>query len=112
LEKLTFYVPSTRRGAHRERRRQFFFVAGTYLKAVDNQSSLTVNYRPVLSSERALQKTKPLSTGNFMAKKNWSQVPDGRLTPRQTGRLIVGRKLTSTSTLSGYGNTQVNILST
>jgi hypothetical protein len=25
-----------------------------------------------------------------------SQVPDGRLTPRQTGRLTVGRKLTST----------------
>jgi hypothetical protein len=31
-------------------------------------------------------------------KKNWSQVPDGRLTPGQTGRLTVGRKLTSTST--------------
>jgi hypothetical protein len=30
--------------------------------------------------------------------KNWSKVPDGRLTPRQTGRLTVGRKLTSTST--------------
>jgi hypothetical protein len=30
-------------------------------------------------------------------KKNWSQVPDGRLTPGQTGRLTVGRKLTSTS---------------
>jgi hypothetical protein len=29
--------------------------------------------------------------------KNWSQVPDGRLTPGQTGRLTVGRKLTSTS---------------
>jgi hypothetical protein len=29
-------------------------------------------------------------------KKNWSQVPDGRLTPGQTGRLTVGRKLTST----------------
>jgi hypothetical protein len=25
---------------------------------------------------------------------NWSQVPDGRLTPRQTGQLTVGRKLT------------------
>jgi hypothetical protein len=25
--------------------------------------------------------------------KNWSQVPDGRLTPGQTGRLTVGRKL-------------------
>jgi hypothetical protein len=31
-------------------------------------------------------------------KKNWSRVSDGRLTPGQTGRLTVGRKLTSTST--------------
>jgi hypothetical protein len=29
--------------------------------------------------------------------KNWSQVPDGRLTPGQTGRLSVGRKLTETA---------------
>jgi hypothetical protein len=28
-------------------------------------------------------------------KKNWSQVPDGRLTPGQTGRLTVGCKLTA-----------------
>jgi hypothetical protein len=28
-------------------------------------------------------------------KKNWSQVPDGRLTPGQTGRQTVGRKLTA-----------------
>jgi hypothetical protein len=26
-------------------------------------------------------------------KKNWSRVPDGRLTPGQTGRLTIGRKL-------------------
>jgi hypothetical protein len=44
-----------------------------------------VNYRPVLSSERALQN-------------NWPQVPDGGLTPRLTGRLTVGRNVTSTST--------------
>jgi hypothetical protein len=31
-------------------------------------------------------------------KKNWSQVPDGRLTPGQTGRLTVGRKLTHSLT--------------
>jgi hypothetical protein len=31
-------------------------------------------------------------------KKNWSQVSDGRLTPGQTGRLTVGRKLTATAT--------------
>jgi hypothetical protein len=28
--------------------------------------------------------------------KNWSRVPDGRLTPRWTGRLIVGRNVTLT----------------
>jgi hypothetical protein len=31
-------------------------------------------------------------------KKNWSQVPDGLLTPGQTGRLTVGRKLTANAT--------------
>jgi hypothetical protein len=36
-------------------------------------------------------------------KKNWSRVPDGRLTPRQTGRLTVGSKLTSTSTSYSSG---------
>jgi hypothetical protein len=30
--------------------------------------------------------------------KNWPRVPDGRRTPRRTGRLIVGRNETSTST--------------
>jgi hypothetical protein len=30
-------------------------------------------------------------------KKNWSQVPDGRLTPEQTGWLTVSRKLTATA---------------
>jgi hypothetical protein len=42
-----------------------------------------------------------------MAKKNWSQVPDGRLTPGQTGRLTVGRKLTSTSTLTSISEITV-----
>jgi hypothetical protein len=32
-------------------------------------------------------------------KKNWSQVPDGRLTPGHTSRLTVGRKLTHSLTL-------------
>jgi hypothetical protein len=32
-------------------------------------------------------------------KKNWSQVPDERLTPGQTGRLTVGRKFTATATV-------------
>jgi hypothetical protein len=31
-------------------------------------------------------------------KKNWSQVPDGRLTPGQAGRLTVGHKLIATAT--------------
>jgi hypothetical protein len=39
-----------------------------------------------------------MSEGNFKDKTNWPKVPDWRLTPRQTGRLTVGRKLTSTST--------------
>jgi hypothetical protein len=30
-------------------------------------------------------------------KKNWPQVPDGRMTTGQTGRLTVGRKLTATA---------------
>jgi hypothetical protein len=34
--------------------------------------------------------------------KNWSQVPDGRLTPRQTGRLTVSRKLTHSVTLEPF----------
>jgi hypothetical protein len=42
--------------------------------------------------------------------KNWSKVPDGRLTPRQTGRLIVGRKLTSTS-ISQSANYQTGLIS-
>jgi hypothetical protein len=32
-------------------------------------------------------------------KKNWSRVPDGSLTPRRTGRLIVCRNVTLTLTL-------------
>jgi hypothetical protein len=35
--------------------------------------------------------------GNFKEKENWSQAPDWRLPPRETLRLTVGRKLTSTS---------------
>jgi hypothetical protein len=39
-----------------------------------------------------------LSEGNFKEKEKLVAVQDGRLTPKQTGRLTVGRKLTSTST--------------
>jgi hypothetical protein len=56
-----------------------------------------VNYRPILSSERALKITNPKLKEISKRKKNWSRVPDWRLTPGQTGRLTVGRKLTSTS---------------
>jgi hypothetical protein len=37
-----------------------------------------------------------MSEGNFKEKEKSITDPDGRLTPRQTGRLTVGRKLTST----------------
>jgi hypothetical protein len=39
-----------------------------------------------------------------MRKKNWSRVPDGCLTPRLTGRLTVGRNVTSTSTSESSQN--------
>jgi hypothetical protein len=56
----------------------------------------TENYRPVLSSERALQNNKPqLSKRKCQGeRKIGRRVPDGRLTPRRTGRLIVGRNVT------------------
>jgi hypothetical protein len=42
--------------------------------------------------------TKPQqSEGNFKEKEKLVEVPDGRLTPGQTGRQTVGLKLTSTS---------------
>jgi hypothetical protein len=57
----------------------------------------TVNYIPVLSSERALKERR--------LKKNWSRVSDGCLTLRRTGRLTVGLNVTLTLTLTsgGYG---------
>jgi hypothetical protein len=58
----------------------------------------TVNYRSVFSSERALQNNKPkLSKRRSQGEKSWSRGPDGCLTPSRTGRLTVGRNLTSTS---------------
>jgi hypothetical protein len=60
----------------------------------------TVNYRPVLPSEWALQNNKPSTAWKKISrrKRNWSRVPDGRLTAIRTGRLTVGSNLTSTST--------------
>jgi hypothetical protein len=56
----------------------------------------TVNYRLVLSSERALHNNKPATVLKKISrkKKNWWGVTDGRLTPRRT----VGPNVTSTST--------------
>jgi hypothetical protein len=52
-----------------------------------------VNYRQVLSSER-VPHIKKLAIIRQKTK-IWSWAPDGSPTPRQTGRLTVGRKLTS-----------------
>jgi hypothetical protein len=59
------------------------------------RSNCTVNYRSILPSERAPQIKKPSIVRQKT--KIWSWAPDGSVTPRQTGRLTVGRKLTSTS---------------
>jgi hypothetical protein len=64
-----------------------------------SRNNCTVIYRPVLSSERALQTYKPVNAKEISRRKrNWSQVPDGRLTPGQTDRLNVGRELTHSLT--------------
>jgi hypothetical protein len=62
------------------------------------EPTATVNYRPVLSSERALQTNKPETCLKKISrrKKNWSRVPDRCLTPRRTGQLTVGRNVTLT----------------
>jgi hypothetical protein len=57
------------------------------------RSNCTVNYRPVLSSERVPHIKKPAIVRQKT--RIWSWAPDGTPTPRQTGRLTVGRKLTS-----------------
>jgi hypothetical protein len=66
----------------------------------------TVNYRPVLSSERALQNNKPANCLMKISRKNkdWSRVPDRCLTPRWTGRLTVSRNITLTMTLFFYNS--------
>jgi hypothetical protein len=55
-----------------------------------------VNCRPVLSSERVPHIKKPAIVRQKT--KIWSWAPDGSPAPGRTGRLTVGRKLTSTST--------------
>jgi hypothetical protein len=54
--------------------------------------------RPLVREGDTKQQTRRCLKEISRRKKNWSNVPDGRLTPRQTGRLTVDRKLTSTST--------------
>jgi hypothetical protein len=39
--------------------------------------------------------------------KNWSRVPNGRLTPKRTSRLIIGRNMTSTSIQTVYRKLRV-----
>jgi hypothetical protein len=57
----------------------------------------TVNYRPILSSERASQNNKPqLPKENFKKKEKLVMGPDCDLPPGETGRLTVGRKITLT----------------
>jgi hypothetical protein len=53
--------------------------------------------RPLVREGATKQQSRSCLQKISWRKKNWSKVPDGRLTPGQTGRLNVGRKLTSTS---------------
>jgi hypothetical protein len=62
------------------------------------EAIVRVNYRPALSSGRALHSKKPAIVKE--KKKIWSWAPDGSPKPRQTGRLIVGYNSTSTSEVS------------
>jgi hypothetical protein len=59
------------------------------------EAIVPVNYRLVLSSERAPHIKKPAIVRQKT--KIWLWTPDGSPTPRHTGRLTVGHKLTSTS---------------
>jgi hypothetical protein len=61
----------------------------------------TVNYRPVLSSERALQKMS-------RRKKIWPRVAGGCLTQRRTGQLTGGRNITLTLALTLLCHTRVS----
>jgi hypothetical protein len=61
------------------------------------EANVQVNYRPILSSERVPHTKKP----EIIRQKTkiWAWAPDGSPTARQTGRLTVGRNLTTTSDL-------------
>jgi hypothetical protein len=58
----------------------------------------TLNYRPVLLSERAPYRKNNIAivTKERIKDKIWSWAPKGRPIPRRTGRLNVGLKINST----------------
>jgi hypothetical protein len=56
--------------------------------------------RPLVREGATKQQSRSCLRKISWRRKNWSQVPDGRLTPGRTGRLTVGRKLTSASAFS------------
>jgi hypothetical protein len=62
----------------------------------DPEAIVWVNYRSILSSERALYIKKPAIVKQKT--KIWSLAPDGSMTPRQTVWLTICHNLTSTST--------------
>jgi hypothetical protein len=59
------------------------------------EAIVQVNYRPILSSKKVPHIKKPAVIRQKT--KIWQWAPDGSPTPRQTGRLTIGHKLTSTS---------------
>jgi hypothetical protein len=66
------------------------------------EAIVRLNYRPILSSERASHVKKPAIVRQKT--KIWSWALDGSLTTGQAGRLTVGRNLTSTPIYSVYGD--------
>jgi hypothetical protein len=59
------------------------------------EAIVQVNYRPILSSDRVPHIKKPAVVREIKEIRSWD--PDGIPTPRQTGRLTVGRKLTTST---------------
>jgi hypothetical protein len=77
--------------------------AGLRLKSdcsgmAQKQLTSKLQTRPLVRKGATKQQSRICLQKISWQKKNWSKVPDGRLTPGQTARLNVGRKLTSTST--------------
>lgn len=60
------------------------------------------NYRPVLSSDRALLHVR-IKTFSDREKKIWSWTPKCQPTPKNTGRLTVDSNFNSTQRLFGLG---------